>query len=442
MNKYAYIIRESVDLLEIPKNSVKSLLAETSDFYTVCDVENRDNVHTVKRSAVIVSEDKKSLLGKVLSYRKTQKEMELLPEITYMKDIFDQYYGSENVDIISDPNLGTVNFLIFFKKIKVRNDNGQSLDIYDVYVCVTYNTVVGLFTLRGDKSSYTEKEINHGYIQSHLVSKRFENGIFKWERKFPTFCTGSDTFLSKFSQRMFDLSKEKSRIEFETFAISIIDLFSYESISGKPYLYINNVIGSEMTVTVDSLLNLNAFREKIVNYFQTEFEESITLKQNGGQIYIDYMESWTKFLDLIENDPENGILIKRKFYLYHNSLTEKYIDFSMYIDLPEDDPEETVSDQPLKEYEIISVSKTPAIIFKKRAVHIKQILYRNDFLKKNNTKGYYRKTIHPKAQDYYIQICEERFISSGILKASQDRSNCKIGEERFTYYRREFSGPV
>ncbi len=127
---------------------------------------------------------------------------------------------------------------IHYPVLEIKNSLGMKHTIYDliVYIPLSQNCVIG-HEVQGCRTSLSQKEINAGYVHSHLHRNEY---------RFNHFCRGGGSAFEKF---LLSLGKVVDAEEFELFLIQMKEYLSWESLEGNPYISIKTFFGSMATPT-------------------------------------------------------------------------------------------------------------------------------------------------------------------------------------------------
>lgn len=446
---YAYVPKEAIDLTYFPKNPVVRVRDMGSDF-VILESESSKEKFKIRRDILIIQPTKLDLLKERLKYETKKKEVLERDDVQFIKQIISSYYPEQDFDVIPFPIKECVYFIIVLRELVVKNKEGLEHLTGDVYVCLTYDYSVNMFTLRADKEMFSLVDFEKGYVQSHIRRKMFEDNIFdKPTVRFPSFCTGSGTFAQDVLTKVFSVNHEASRLRIESFISYLRELFEYESIEGGPYVKIETLSDNDDSIVY--LFDNNEFERYMRTNmkFKECFEESIILKLIGENIEIDFEKSYKKFEKLIKEAVEDDFelmiakpgMLQKRFFVMRNIRTGKMISLEQWNSLPESKKDLIIEDD--EPFKILEVSSRPQFYFKNRLVHIKKINRKYDISKiESETKENYVEEIHISAKTVYKNICKKLFLSNGLLRKIYDRCSCDIREERFTYYTTRISGPV
>lgn len=209
---------------------------------------------------------------------------EYLNNINKVYEIIKEYFGEEKTDVQVVPedvfeiskiwnewvgNATTTFILIHFPEFIITNEFGENHIIRDLYVRLSLRPDgTPYFYIEGQRSTFTEAEVNCGYIHSHLRKNYFY--------EYQNFCLGTapikDTLLS--------LNDKYSEDLWLLFCGELEEYLKTESLSGGPYISMKEISEGSITEKKYSykcrdIINLNCiskrkslFRE-FLNYFLT-----------------------------------------------------------------------------------------------------------------------------------------------------------------------------
>lgn len=237
-----------------------------------------------------------------------QRELEVLPEfvmsrpyqfkpVTALDQVMAQslqIIHPNRWEITMDEN-GRRVVVLFFEKFMISNSQGYSHEINHLYVRF-YISANGLYNggstvLFGRRMKWSSAEVISNYSHSHL-SGRSVNG---WQG----FCTGTDSIL-KCMERIRDFipaSPDQWRKNFEAFIMQLEAYVSFESLEGRPYMYIKNIGIPEATRTgitpsqIDCEVNL--LKEGMR---KTGFIPDYTVDPKSGSVQFLDTEEYEEFL--------------------------------------------------------------------------------------------------------------------------------------------------
>lgn len=124
---------------------------------------------------------------------------------------------------------------VYYPEITVTNEHGLSHTITDVYVEADFP----VFNIYLGRTSYTQDEINSGYIHSHVPPNNFD--------QLQNFCTGnSQTAVNQLEWKIKQASKENLSAEafsllIQSYIIEIERMIKTESLEGGPYIKMSNI---------------------------------------------------------------------------------------------------------------------------------------------------------------------------------------------------------
>lgn len=225
-------------------------------------------------------------------------------------DIFKTFFGEEKIDLQEDTAENIQKIIVHFPKVTVTNEYDKSIDITELWVKVKISKegfIVGTFEMI--RSEYTLEQILSGYCHSHVSSVN-EFNIDSWKKP----CLGTGPIKDTITSLSCNFSKEL----WELFCYELSKYITVESVSGGPYIRLENVgFKSNNVVTLP-------FRERavILNY-KTEYA---VIKK-----FIYYIVDKKPFnFNFINNsygialsNKELLIVLSNLFIEYYNSLSKK-----------------------------------------------------------------------------------------------------------------------
>jgi hypothetical protein len=170
---------------------------------------------------------------------------------------------------------------VYFPKVVIKNSKGQEHTIYDLYTRFLVSDINEHdykkcdIEFQGYRSSYTLKELRHGYIHSHLC-----NG----SREFSNFCTGGGD--SQFTIILNELMLQPTEDNWLLVLMSLENFVSWESVEGGPYfrmegLTLENSSSVSEQALVTELTRMIPFLGKEV----WEFTDKLSLIENHPHLY-------------------------------------------------------------------------------------------------------------------------------------------------------------
>jgi len=208
---------------DIPGNSVAS---ETA-------IRTIDVLQLLRSNYTLYSEEEvKGQLEKIELERK-----KLLEERKGIIDMFSnsmiETFGEEFIHI-KDVD-GTTEFITHFPEITIKNSEGKShkiVDLYTKFIIKADNKFAD--KLEGLRTTRTYAEVNSAYHHSHLTSS---NSRMNWSN----FCLGESTpikmLITEFSLDV----KNYTEDNIDMFCYQLNNYVRWESIEGRPYMYIRNI---------------------------------------------------------------------------------------------------------------------------------------------------------------------------------------------------------
>ena len=217
--------------------------------------------------------------------------------------------------------------LVHFPRVRVTNENNRFIDITHLYakITITYEgLMVGNFYL--NRSEYTAIQMLSNYMHSHIPDIPFNNFS-----QFQDPCLGSGPI----RDTIINLKRSYNEDLWELFCLELSKYVTVESLTGRPYKYLESVGASDKVLNKFSLININTapFKE-LTNLFISHFIKSKKLKfsyKNGfytiGMSYIDFMlcisnEFIAWYNEQISKGNDNLPTINR---LFNCSYIDKYV---------------------------------------------------------------------------------------------------------------------
>lgn len=161
--------------------------------------------------------------------------MEEQNRISIIHNIFNEFFGEENVD------LQRQTILIHFPKVKVTNEHNRSVDITHLWVKVELSlngTINGYFQMM--RSELTLEQFISGYSHSHIHSISADN-FNSWSVP----CLGSGPIRNTIAS----LSTQFSEEMWSLFCLELSKYVTVESLAGVPYVYLERIGIRDTAVT-------------------------------------------------------------------------------------------------------------------------------------------------------------------------------------------------
>lgn len=153
--------------------------------------------------------------------------MEEQNRISIIHNIFNEFFGEENVDLQGQT------ILIHFPKVKVTNEHDRSVDITHLWVKVELSldgTINGYFQMM--RSELTFEQFISGYSHSHIHSIN-ANNFNSWSDP----CLGSGPIRNTIAS----LSTQFSEEMWSLFCLELSKYVTVESLVGVPYVYLERI---------------------------------------------------------------------------------------------------------------------------------------------------------------------------------------------------------
>lgn len=153
--------------------------------------------------------------------------MEEQNRISIIHNIFNEFFGEENVDLQGQT------ILIHFPKVKVTNEHDRSVDITHLWVKVELSldgTINGYFQMM--RSELTFEQFISGYSHSHIHSVDANN-----------FNSWSDPCLGRgpIKNTIISLATQFSEEMWSLFCLELSKYVTVESLVGVPYVYLERI---------------------------------------------------------------------------------------------------------------------------------------------------------------------------------------------------------
>ena len=202
---------------------------------------------------------------------------------------------------IGNAKFNGIFILVHFPHVRVTNEHSRFVDINHLWarVRVTYNgTLNGGFTL--NRSEYTMLHISSGYLHSHISNIPISNFTI-----FQLPCLGSGPIKDTIST----LNRDYDEDMWNMFCLELSKYVTVESITGRPYHYLERLGTSNMEADLNSFITYLSpgiyevdFRSHKLKEFVRYFINSKKLKFNyvNGSYSIGML--FTEFIILISNE--------------------------------------------------------------------------------------------------------------------------------------------
>lgn len=147
--------------------------------------------------------------------------------------IFKDFFGEERVDLQKNLDSDEMEIIIYFPKVTVTNEYDKSINITQLWVKVhisEHGTIIGVFEML--RSEYTMAQLVSGYSHSH-INTRDQYNIKRWGKP----CLGSGPIRNT----IISLTENFNKEIWELFCYELSKYVTVESISGVPYIRLENV---------------------------------------------------------------------------------------------------------------------------------------------------------------------------------------------------------
>ena len=153
--------------------------------------------------------------------------MEEQDPISIVHNIFNEFFGKENVDLQGQT------ILIHFPEVEVTNEHDRSVDITHLWVKVKLSldgTIDGYFQMM--RSELTLEQFESGYSHSHIPSVNTGN-YYKWSDP----CLGNGPIKNTIAS----LSTQFSEEMWNLFCLELSKYVTVESLTGVPYMHLERI---------------------------------------------------------------------------------------------------------------------------------------------------------------------------------------------------------
>lgn len=273
------------------------------------------------------------------------------------------------------------NILVWWPEVTVSNENGRSIQIYDLYASIQVdcdgNIPVDSYGFQLVRSTFTEDQYNSGYMHSHTPRV---SGLPHFEHP----CLGRGPIRRTISA----LKGTFDEVNWMMFCSELALYVTVESIAGGPYIFMKDV----GTYTIPLILNISE-------------------KYDRGKI--------KKYYD--------DILDFARYYLTHNSLKLGFAEDSFQINIP---AYELVMDMSNRFITWVNENKTAedaSAYYRDKIILRAAVKERKFFIARNsrntNTEYIGEKILTFKNQDIVLKIIESTHDNSLSTILSQDIVN-------------------
>lgn len=231
------------------------------------------------------------------------------PNIIY--DIFKDFYGEEFVDMQGYPSLedyidavdtiyepdqileGTlfrtfsfmnIFILVRFPEVRVTNENGKYIDIWELYVRVPFNykgESLGQFEM--NRAEYDYAQLKGSYMHSHV------SGIsFNRLSGFQSPCLGQGPIRATLAS----LTADFDELRWQLFCYELSKYVQVESLSGGPYRRLENIGKVNLAIGNTSWAMENAILPKFNGFDSEEMELFVRWLISRNKIKFDYSGSY------------------------------------------------------------------------------------------------------------------------------------------------------
>jgi hypothetical protein len=205
-----------------------------------------------------------------------------LGDIKSLEDVIKHHFTSDNYEITNDGEF--LNIVLKYNNITMTNSESCSHFIKSIFVKLVFNKNTKRFNslIEGVRGDLSVKELNSGYVHSHLRS-----GTNGWT----VFCLGS----SEIAGIITDLNiHEFNDAKFDLLLYNLEEYIKWESLEGGPYFRISNLnYGERMRETVFSDQEVTEIYEDFVSEqqpFNTTFDVSLKkIKVVNDDLFIKHL---------------------------------------------------------------------------------------------------------------------------------------------------------
>lgn len=192
--------------------------------------------------------------------------------------------------------------LIYFPSIKVTNEEGNSIDIQDVYIKVQISylgTIKGTFTI--NRSTYSIDQFRSGYTHSHTPRRDVEDYYY-----FSSMCLGNGPI----NNTIVSLSIEYNADLWLLFCMELTKYLQTESLKGGPYFTLSTI---NKSATYIDIVQVKSEAIRLESDFLLGFMRYFLNKNILKYNYIDGRFS------IAMSFTEYWLLISNHFIEYYNS---------------------------------------------------------------------------------------------------------------------------
>jgi hypothetical protein len=152
--------------------------------------------------------------------------------INWIESVVKSYIDEDKYDI-QKINESRVELILYYPEISITNSvefKHTLRDVYLKYIFIKSKNLWGFNSISMCRNTYTEKEWLDYYMHSHIAVSYLNSYS-------SSFCMGSNTPTSNLLTQF-----QKNLLKFREFILLFEAYLSWESIEGKPYRYIENVL--------------------------------------------------------------------------------------------------------------------------------------------------------------------------------------------------------
>lgn len=156
------------------------------------------------------------------------------------REIVERIHGIENYHLNSQPTRSASTFIIKFPKLTIKNKQGLSHNIVDLYVSFSIEGTHLHSSFKGTRGKLTQLEAISKYSHSHLPEGAMNT--------FASFCRGDGSFQMAQSNLQLhswldsqDQLKEDTLLTFEGWLFEMIGFLEWESLESRPHKWIDKL---------------------------------------------------------------------------------------------------------------------------------------------------------------------------------------------------------
>lgn len=198
--------------------------------------------------------------------------------------------------------------VIHYDKFNIRNSKNMVHEINDMYIQIVLGRNLSdtegerditISTLRGYRHSATKRELMSSYAHSHIGGG---DCYRNQDVKFSGFCTGT----GEINQTIARLRSKYNSGIFKLFLFQITPFLEWESLEGRPHMYISNVLG-RANVQGISQERIKNFVTEMTRYFEENpnNKKEVNFKLHNGNIVVKDDSKFEDFLKYKGNEVDS-----------------------------------------------------------------------------------------------------------------------------------------